>query len=565
MSRQRDRRTRRRAHLRPGDGESPAAQDDARPKARRRSILQAAAVFGVLLFAYLINGDILPGKDALANTRLAAKLVCQHKLVFSPEADPFMFQWLLSTPQNGVQTAVFQDWSSMYQNRPIRELYQRGGLTPSAPFYYLIPTRLPGIYANKYGLGAGLFAVPFVAAVSVFVHDIDARVPTTILWHTAKVAAACAVAGSAVFLFLAALAFVRPSTAICVAIAYGLGTCVWSCSSQALWQHGPTELFLAAGTFFLLRENRRASAPWVGFAYAMAFACRPTAAMALAAAAVYYLIRDRRALLFLLLGCAPIVALLGAYNLHYFGKLLFFGQLRHDTGLPLAVAAAHAAPVSGHNYDVFGNSLLSGLAGILVSPSRGLLIFSPAMAFTFWGMVRAWRDPRFSALRPVSLAAVAMSLLVARWYGWWGGWSYGYRLLVDSVTLLAFLAIPVAELIRERRRLLVGFAVVWVWGFAVQVVGAFAYDVVGWNDRKMFQVDVEGRPPEWYTDQAEARRQAWKGRGTVTEVSGDVNSAKGKRRLWQVGDSQIFYYLGHFSEARALKQVTIDEFLRDRG
>lgn len=565
MSKQRDRRMRTRANLRPGDGETPSAQDDARTKARRRSLLQAALVFGVLLFAYLINGDILPGQDATANTRLAAKLVCQHKLVFSPEEDPFMFQWLLRTPENGVQTAVVRDWFSMYQNRPIREFYQRGDLAPSGPFYYLIPTRLPGIYANKYGLGAGLFAVPFVAAVSLFVHDLDDRVPATILWYTAKVAAACAVAGSAVFLFLAALAFVRPSTAISVALAYGLGTCVWSSSSQALWQHGPTALFLAAGTFFLLRENRRASAPWVGFAYAMAFACRPTAAMALAAAAVYYLIRDRRALPLLLLGCAPIVALLGAYNLHYFGKLLFFGQLRHDTALPLAAAAAQSAPASGHNHDVFGNSLLSGVAGILVSPSRGLLIFSPAMAFTFWGMVRAWRDPRFSALRPVSLAAVAMSLLVAGWHGWWGGWCYGYRLLVDSVTLLAFLAIPVAERIRERRRLLVGFAALWLWGFAVQVVGAFAYDVVGWNNRKMFQVDVEGRLPRLYTDQDEARRQAWSGRGTVTEISGDVNSAKGRRRLWQVGDSQIFYYLGHFSEARRLKQIAIDQFLRDRG
>ena len=58
-----------------------------------RTRVQAALIFLLLLVAYLANGDVLPGNDATANVRLAGKVVSKHKLVFTPEEDPFMFEW----------------------------------------------------------------------------------------------------------------------------------------------------------------------------------------------------------------------------------------------------------------------------------------------------------------------------------------------------------------------------------------------------------------------------------------------------------------------------------------
>ena len=516
--------------------------------------------------AYLANGDILPGQDATANVRLAAKVVSKRTLVFTPEDDPFMFQWRLKTSE-GEQPATFPSWKSRYQGGPIRRVYERGDLTKPEPLYYLIPSRFPGVYVNKYGLGAGLFAAPFVAAVYPFAPDIYDRRPSTLLWYTAKVAAASAVAGSAVFLFLAALAFARPSTAACLALAYGLGTCVWSSSSQTLWQHGPNEFFLALGTLLLLREKRSRSAPWVGLSYALAFACRPTAVLALAAAGLYYLVRDRRALLGFAVGCLPVAVLIATYNLHYFGKLAVFGQLGGSDELVAAfsIRAAHAATQAASTSAEFSTSLATGLPGVLISPSRGLLIFSPAIVFAFWGVVRAWRDATFSVLRPVSIAALAMCVMMARWYGWWGGWCYGYRLLVDATTLLAFLAIPVAEEIRRRRILLVAFAVCEIWGITVQVVGAMAYDVVGWNNRSLIEVDVPGGSPQLFTDANEANREAWARHGSIRKTTVDVSSRQGNARLWSIRDSQILYYIEHFAEARALKQAAIQHFLQNSG
>jgi len=45
--------------------------------------------------------------------------------------------------------------------------YRRSGvLTLNNFYYFLAPTRKPGVYANTFGLGAGLLALPVLAAVN---------------------------------------------------------------------------------------------------------------------------------------------------------------------------------------------------------------------------------------------------------------------------------------------------------------------------------------------------------------------------------------------------------------
>jgi hypothetical protein len=547
--------------------------DERAPPSRWRAILgrgrtQAFAIFLLLLAVYLINGDILPGQDATPNVRLAAKLVAKHSLVFTPEEDPFMFAWSLQTA-TGKKTAVFPSWTSTVEGETTLQAYRRGALGTPKPLYYLMKTRFPGLYTTKYGPGTGLFAVPFLAAVYPFAHDLYERRPASVLWLTAKVAAACAVAGSAAFLFLAALAFMRPGSAAGLALAFGLGTSAWSSSSQTLWQHGPTGFFLALGTWLLLAKGLPAgktsrSVAWVGLAYACALACRPTAALAMIAVGAYFLWCDRRAFLALVLGAAPILILLSSYNLYYFGRPLVLGQVA-SVGAIVGMPAVSTVALSQSNSLTFATSFLRGLAGIVASPSRGLLVFSPVAGFAFWGLIRAWRNPELSKLRPVSIAALAMVILVARWHGWWGGWSYGYRLLSEEVTLLAFLAIPVVEQIRRHRILLVGFALAAAWSVAVQFVGAFAYDVVGWNNRPVFAVRIPGRSePLLIPDANQARNEADRYGGSMTPIEGNVD-LKGHARVWSVTDNQIIYYIEHFGAARQTKQTAIARFLQQNG
>lgn len=547
--------------------------------ARRKSAqarLLSALIFLVLIGTYLANGDILPGSDTIGSVRLAGKLVAKHSLVFTPEEEPFMFVWRLRTPK-GDFSGSFRSWDSPLNGKPVRDLRARGELRVWEPTYSLVRTPRPDVYASRYGIGAALFAAPFVAATYPFVRDLYEQPSADVLWGVTKVAASCAVAATAVLIFLAALAFVRSGTALALALTYGLATCAWSSASQALWQHGPTCFFLALGTTFLLRQREQPrTAYWVGLSYAAAFACRPTAAFVLATAGIHFLVRDRRTLLRCAAGTLPVLALLAAYNLHTFGRLLVLGQMDIGVQVPpdakvslfnlVSTATAATGDALALDRRYFGASLLEGLAGILVSPSRGLLVFSPVVVATLWGVVRAFRDPRYAALRPVAAAALISAFFVAGWFSWWGGWSYGPRLLSDAVVLLAFLAIPVAEQIRDRVGLKVAFMACLAWSVSVQFTGAFAYDVLGWNQRRFFAVQAANDPTAvLFTDRKEAQMEGWARGAPVEERTTDVNTREGHARLWSLWDNQIFYYFIHFSDARALKRLAIEQFLRNNG
>ena len=205
-----------------------------------------------LLFAvYLLNGDFLPIGDAKASTYLPVSLLSEGNLTFTPEEFPFMFVWNYSAP-DGVHEVSFNAW-----DEKSRALYADGRLTVSAPRYYLVPSKREGEYINTFGPGVGLTALPFFAGVSLFTDDLGAQ--PKLLWYTGKTVAAALVAASAYFVFLTGLTFASRRAALLLAAAYGLGTCVWSISSQALWQHGPVEFFLALGVWLLTRSKRQAA------------------------------------------------------------------------------------------------------------------------------------------------------------------------------------------------------------------------------------------------------------------------------------------------------------------
>ena len=99
---------------------------------------------------------------------------------------------------------------------------------------------------------------------------------------------------------------------------------------------------------------------------------------------------------------------------------------------------------------MFTGSLPVGFAGLTVSPSRGILIYSPIVLVAVYGAVRAWRSPlapdsaaaslrRADALllaRYMSLAALAILLTYSKFIVWWGGHGYGPRYLTDAMPFI---------------------------------------------------------------------------------------------------------------------------------
>ena len=315
-----------------------------------------------------------------------------------------------------------------------------------------------------------------------------------------KLAASLMAALSALLVFAAsrrvlAVFGLQPDTvnrsALLAAIAYGLGTPVWSTASLAMWTHTPAVLGYAAAIWALI-TGRPAAA---GIAAAAAVIARPATAPAAALLALYLVHRivvrfreDREALnasvsdAMRFAGTAALGGIAGAaYNLWLFGNLVGGAPTRTQYWVDELGTAG-----------MFSGSLLGGLAGLTISPSRGILIFSPVVIVAIVGAVRVWRtrlndgarDRRDTLLlaRYASVAAIAILLTYSKFIVWWGGHGYGPRYLTDAMPfvglLLAFGFLPRKAALDEpaswRRTPFAAIALL-VCSIAVQAIGAFCW------------------------------------------------------------------------------------------
>jgi hypothetical protein len=301
--------------------------------------------------------------------------------------------------------------------------------------------------------------------------------------------------------------------------------------------------------YSLLKARRgRSFGVFCGLSFAVAAACRPTVAVGVLAVGAGLLLADRKTFLFFCLGGAPVAAALGGYNSYYHGSPLSAGRE--------AVDRRFASEKTG-SPDLWQTPLWEGAAGLLFSPSRGLLIFSPFLLFSVGGFARAWTDSRFKALRPLTVAAVGVLLIASKWFDWWGGWCFGYRPIVDATPLLAVPLVPPIESVARRGWALLLFLALLTWSIAVQFIGAFAYDSMSWNARVVaYELTLPDRRVETIpAERADLGRVARENSGApLREVRADIDQPRYRRHLWSVTDNQIFYCTRHFNVSRALRE-----------
>jgi hypothetical protein len=325
-----------------------------------------------------------------------------------------------------------------------------------------------------------------LAHYAVAYDDVRARVLIVVM---ERVSAATLTALSAVFVFLALCRIVDRRWAIGLALTYGFGTSAWSISSQALWPHALAALSIAivSAVFLAPRAGTLAIAA-AGIAAALGVANRPPMIVFAALAAFEVWRRDRRQLIaFAALPAIGAAALL-VYNLSVF----------------------HASVGAYQRLNLFSASVLTGIAGLFVSPNRGLVVYTPIMAFAFAGAARAWRvGPPW-----MRLLIIGTGLHVAI-YGafseWWAGYTFGPRYFTDVLPVLTlFLAYALVPRWRRPAARAVA-ALLIAYGIAVQIVGVYFAD----DDWNRHPFPLERRPNrvwDWSDLQiARALASGWKG------------------------------------------------------
>lgn len=519
----------------------------------------ALLLFVTLVGVYHANGDFLIGDDISPNLKTADQLIRKGEWTIPPADAPVLFHWEWRGPR-GWEPVRVRRMSAPIAGRTAAEWLAAGRLRAVDGLYSMLRSKTPGRWVTSYGPGAPLIALPaFAVAHAVTPGD---RLTPAVVWRTGKLVASLCVAGAAALVYLIALrAGVGGLPALLVALVFGLGSGAWSISSQSLWQHGPSTWWLTCGLYALVRavgiDDSRAHRGWAfaaGVALGAAVCTRPTNAMAVIGVGAYLLLAHRALLPALIAGGAPLAVGMGAFNYAFLGMPWTFGQL--------AISSRIAQARTG-SAEVFQIAVYEGAIGLLVSPSRGLLVFSPVMIFAGWGAWRAWRrGPGW--LRAVA-AIVALSYIPASTHlGWWGGWSYGYRLVVDLTPLLALLLIPVIGDICRRPLLRALFALTLAWSIGVQLLGVVAYDYKGWNGRVGYEVELTDGTRRVLWERAEADQLIAAGQARPLG-SGPLNVDEMRYygRLWSVTDSQLVYLVTHFDRARRARAAEIEEWLRE--
>jgi hypothetical protein len=331
--------------------------------------------------------------------------------------------------------------------------------------------RVGGHYLSSYPILPALLALP-VYAVPVGLLGGDSWPLINLL---AKISATLFAALSVLFVYGTATRLDRQATAVPVALVYAFGTSTWSISSQGLWGHGPAELFMAAALYAVLRgETRHGVLQGAGLATGLMVASRPATGVVAVALLGYVLHRHGRRGLQSLAAFGLVAVAVLSYNLWAFGSLQGgYAKLHLDQGLHHGVPGAWSA------------SMVAGLAGLLLSPNRGLLVYSPVLVLALVGAVLSLRGDR-RRLFGYLAGGFGVSLGILSSYAvWWGGLSFGPRLLTDFLPLLVLFLVPVLQRpVARTSPARVVFALLFALSVAVQAVGAFYYPSpreVDWN------------------------------------------------------------------------------------
>jgi hypothetical protein len=349
-----------------------------------------------------------------------------------------------------------------------------------------------GRLISSYPVGGPLLATPvyLVPVLADWLHTWrDYRI-------VGKLAASLMVALSAGFLYLGARQLAGHGAALVATLAYGTATVAWTVASQALWQHGPGMLCLSVALLALFRleaRSRGATAMLAGTALGAGVLCRHLNVIPAAALSVFVLLRHRRHLVPF---AAPLV-LMGGWQVWY--NLATFGNL--SGGYDAIYLGPGLRRLKLYERGVFSYPFWLGLSGILVSPGKGLFVFSPHLVFAFTAMVPAWRSQEFPLARYLVAWTVVLLAVMSKNVLWWGGASYGPRYMCELLLPLSLFFTFLWPRLTRSKAAITAAALAIAMGVGVQIVGAFMSpcrwgEVPAWIHLRPEQLLWNWRDPE---------------------------------------------------------------------
>ncbi|OGL44062.1 MAG: hypothetical protein A2161_14540 [Candidatus Schekmanbacteria bacterium RBG_13_48_7] len=327
---------------------------------------------------------------------------------------------------------------------------------------------------SLYHLGVLLLVVPIIYCIDkalpifsgVFLSDCNNKFFETL----ERFLASYFIALTAVFIYLIAIKMLnKKGPALFTVFVFSFCTSSWSTASRALWQHGPSMLMLTVCLYMIILAKDR---PWLiqfmSIPLAYSYVIRPTNSISVIILTIYVLVQFR----------------------NYFTKFIFWGLL---IAFPFCIYNLYVYGTLFTTYYkvemIFTNKkFLSGALGILISPSRGLFIFTPVFLFSIYGMYITLKEKSTPTLNYFLVAIILLhSFVLFSYSNWWGGWSYGPRLFADMIPFFIYFLIPVNDRIfqfpgKTKKIIIFLYIFAVIHSFSIHYRGATNPCVLVWNN-----------------------------------------------------------------------------------
>lgn len=373
---------------------------------------------------------------------------------------------------------------------PIQEVARCASPPPpiSPEFVTYELDRVHGNVVYCYPNGTSILSIPFVAlmnAVGVHCFRQDGSYNPLAEGAIEHLLAALLMAGFTVVVFNTAVQALSVGPSLVVAVGTAFGTQVWSTASRVMWSH-TWLIFLGGFVAYILlgRESgrtKRADPIALATLVSWMYFARPPGAIPVLCVTIYVFSFWRSDFIAYTLTGLTWFAGFVCYSWFTFGKLIpdYYLDSRTDVGN------------------------LKNLSAVLFSPSRGLFVFIPIFGFVLYLVARYWSMLKYKRLAVLALSMVILQILmVSVWPVWWGGCSYGPRLIADALPWMALLAIlGLAARATDTGRVMLGKTetaialVLLVLSIVINGRGALSYAPSYWN--REFDID---RHPERLKD-----------------------------------------------------------------
>ena len=355
------------------------------------------------------------------------------------------------------------------------------------PIYFVMETK--GHYLSSYPivtptLITPIYVIPYLL-LKIIQYPMDLFNPgfLAIVYMLEKLSASLIAAISGIFVYLSLKMLLNRKTALVGVIIYAFATNTWATSSQALWQHGLVELLLSMMVYLILINEKTKSSNnyiYLGVLTGLFIFNRPVDSPLLLPILYYIVISSKRNILSYLIAMFLSAAPFMFYNFYYFGNLFGgYGNLLSQFSL--------------------SSANMINFMGLLISPSRGLFVYSPILILSILGYAKIGRvlNARIRTLFCIFAFSILIQIVVYSCFRvWWAGWSYGPRFLTGMLPLLTillglYLTDHVSFRYLNTRKMVTLIFIFLLISFSVftQLVGVFCYPNGNW-DSDPYNVDL---------------------------------------------------------------------------